>query len=254
MLCPPCPSQGRRHRRIVTQALLNKRWELRWIAGDPALQIGIPKKREQAVADEIACRLVTGGKQEYDVGDQLVDREPITVLLGCDQGVEEIVGWSRPSMLDQITDVRHELCRCRLAGCEPVRGTRGSNRKAMSSVHPLNRGRSDSGTPSISQITRDGSGCARAANTSIVFAPSIRSSNPSAMTWMCGRRASTLRTVNAFVTNDRKRVWSGGSKLCMRRETYANAAPSPVVRDRLPGRRLRRDSDSKRRDNIVVAS
>jgi hypothetical protein len=65
--------------------------------------------------------------------------------------------------------------------------------------------------PSISAITVTGKGSAISGSRSTTPAPPTRSTSSSQIRWTRGRSESTNRGVNAFDTNDRTRVWSGGS-------------------------------------------
>ena len=84
--------------------------------------------------------------------------------------------------------------------------------RARSCDHSAKRARSSGGTPSISAITITGRGPATARIRSKPAGSSTASRSSCITVRMCGSRASTTRGVNAWLTSDRSRVWSGGSR------------------------------------------
>ena len=94
----------------------------------------------------------------------------------------------------------------------------GSSERTTVPLSCLIRSWSAGGVPSISAITANGSGKARASTRSTrALGPwrSAASSISSTSPVMRGRSASTARGVNAFDTSRRSRVWSGGSRSSM---------------------------------------
>ena len=86
------------------------------------------------------------------------------------------------------------------------------------------------GIPSSSQITMIGSGKAKSSTRSISPRGSTASISSSAISWIRGRSASTMRGVNAFVTSRRRRRWSSPSfvsRCVLTRGSSGARAPRP---------------------------
>ncbi len=107
------------------------------------------------------------------------------------------------------------------------------------------------GTPSISLITRDGTGKASAVTMSAGCGPaSIASMCSSVIFWIAGRRPSTRLNVNGFDSIRRNRVCSSASDVKTERGRLCTVASMPSFQCGKPGRRsstLTRESENSAR-------
>ena len=116
----------------------------------------------------------------------------------------------------------------------------------MSRPQALKRSWSFTGTPSISQMTRTGSGYANSSIRSIWPFPAASASRSSTICWMWGRRLSSAFGVKALLTSPRRRVWSGGSRSSMEspRPGGGTAMPKRAATKAAMGSLMRRGSRS----------
>ena len=86
--------------------LLDRRGDQGRVLTQEAPLIGVAEEVDHSVADQAGRRVVTGHDQLEQTAEQLLLREPVVVVAGCHQHVDEIV-------LAAIAVRRDEALQCR---------------------------------------------------------------------------------------------------------------------------------------------